>query len=127
MHFFPNVSFFNWICLYFIWIISLFSSFRGFSKEKAIIVFNNQFFVSHPNKIEEKLLLETWKESYTSWFLFKYKYFITDMSDGCVYFTTWTHYYAIRVKNVYNFHNNFYYFLYQNSFSNLGLKYRIWS
>ena len=49
------------------------------------------------------------------------------MSDGCVYFTTWTHYYAIRVKNVYNFHNNFYYFLYQNSFSNLGLKYRIWS
>lgn len=73
-------------------------SFRGFSNDKAIIIFNNHFFVVHPKHIEQKLQIESWKEGYYTWYLFKYKHFKTDMFDGCVYFTTWTHFCAIRVK-----------------------------
>ena len=72
--------------------------FRGFSQDKAIIIFNNQFFVVHPKHIEQKLLLESWKESYFSWYLYKFRHFNTDLFNGCVYFTTWTYLFAIRVK-----------------------------
>jgi hypothetical protein len=48
--------------------------------------YNNQLIIIHPKKIENRLLLETWKNGFVSWFLYKNQYFSIDLTEMCYYF-----------------------------------------